>query len=209
MILGFSHLTHATTSAVDAVAAWEAQGWTRSWMAAGIDSAPEKWPLMERHARLHDLHFLEGPVRVEVISHDTGSVAAAARLGISADRRFIEVRARDSELEKAFFCTALRCVQQQDGSLALAARIPSWSVAIRIQEDADAPLDPPLDVDGLSCLAFLSTSPEADAEAMIACGGRSVTPPFRLSVNGRQLKVLMLRSPEGTLIELVKIETSQ
>lgn len=209
MILGFSHLTHATTFAADAVAVWEKQGWTRSWVASGIESAPEKWPLMERQAKLHDLHFLEGPIRLEVISHDTGSVAASARLSLSADHGVIAVRARDPERENAFFRSGLRCLPQQDGSLAFTARIPSWSVAIRVQQDADAPVDPPLDVDGLSCIAFLSTSPEADAEAMVACGGRSITNAFRLNVNGRQLKVLMLRSPEGTLIELVKIETSQ
>ena len=63
------------------------------------------------------------------------------------------------------------------------------------------------DVEGLSCLAFLSTAPEADAETILAEGGREPTAPFALTVNGRRLRVLMLRSPEGTPIELVKVET--
>jgi hypothetical protein len=64
----------------------------------------------------------------------------------------------------------------------------------------------PLDLEGLSCLAFLSTSPDEDAEALRAHGARDVTGSFRVTVNGRRLRVLMLRSPTGIPIELVKVE---
>ncbi len=207
MILGFSHLTHTTADADKAVAAWESRGWTRSWQASNVESAPAKWPLMGRRAELHDLHFLEGPVRTEIIRHDTGAVPAASRIDISDDGRTIELLARDPAREDAFFRTALRFAPREDGSLAFTGRVPGWSVTIRNLADAQAPIDPPLDLEGLSCLAFLSTAPEADAQAMVPLGGRDVTEAFRLEINGRRLRVLMLRSPEGTLIELIKIET--
>lgn len=205
MILGFSHLTHTTANANQAVATWENRGWTRSWQASGVESAPAKWPLMNRPAKAHDLHFLEGVVRLEIINHDTGAIPGPSRLGISG--QLIELLARDPAREDAFFRDALRFAPREDGSLAFSGRVPGWSATIRNRADAQAPIDPPLDLEGLSCLAFLSTSPETDAQSMVRLGGRDVTEAFRLDVNGRRLRVLMLRSPEGTLIELIKIET--
>lgn len=207
MILGFSHLTHTTADADKAVTAWESLGWTRNWQTSNIESAPAKWPLMSRHAEVHDLHFLEGPIRTEIIRHDTGALAAPSRVEMSDDGRTIELRARAPEREDAFFCSALRFAPREDGSLVFSGRVPGWSVTIRNRADAQAPIDPPLDLEGLSCLAFLSTTPETDAQAMVPLGARDVTEAFRLEINGRRLRVLMLRSPEGTLIELIKIET--
>lgn len=208
MILGFSHLTHATGDAAAAMEGWRARGWTPAWSALGVESAPEKWPLMAHPARSHDLHLLDGPVRVEVIAHDTGSAPVAGRLRLPDGASVVEIATRDLEAERRFLREALRFADGEGDVMTFSGRMPSWSVAVRPVLDAAAPLDPPLDVEGLSCLAFLSTAPEDDAEAMRAFGARDVGRSFRVTVNGRRLRVLMLRSPDGTPIELVKVETT-
>lgn len=206
MILGFSHLTHATAAADRACAYWLERGWRAEWSAPDVVSAPEKWPLMRRRAMRHDLHMLAGPVRIEVIAHDSGSTQEPGRLSVSAQGGVVEIATRDPAREARFFREAMRFVEGEDDVLSFSGRMPSWSVSVRPVLNPRAPVDPPLDLEGVASLAFLSTAPAAEAEAMAALGARDVGTPFRIAVNGRALTVVMLRSPEGVPIELVKIE---
>ena len=61
MILGFAHITK--------------NGGEYAFAKGHVPSAPEKWPLMVRHATSHNLFMgAEGAVPVEVVVHDTGVV---------------------------------------------------------------------------------------------------------------------------------------
>ena len=205
MILGFSHLIHATADAETAIAYWSRRGWTRAWDAPGIPSAPEKWPLMACPAEEHDLHLLDGPVRIEVVAHDTGTAKGIERIRLSEDRAIVELTTDDPDLERRFFREGLRFGGDTDDVSTFSGRLPGWSLSVRPVLVAEAE-ETPLDLEGLSCLAFLSTAPEEDAEALRAHGARDATGSFGITVNGRRLRVLMLRSPTGILIELVKVE---
>lgn len=205
MILGFSHLIHATADAEKAISYWSERGWTRAWDARGVRSAPEKWPLMACPAEEHDLHLLDGPVRIEVVAHDTGASRGVERLRFCEDPAIVVLTSDAPERERRFFREGLRFGDGADDVLTFSGRLPGWSLSVRpilVTETAE----PPLDLEGLSCLAFLSTAPEEDAEALRAHGARDVTGSFRVTVNGRRLRVLLLRSPTGILIELVKVE---
>lgn len=207
MILGFAHLTATTANAAEEQHRWLARGWTTSHTFPGVVSAVQKWPLMTGKARLHDLYMMDGDFCVEVIQHDTGAVSGEGRIVYRDGHggEALGVVARNPDVETGFFVDALTFAASDDGCVVLRSRFPQWSIALAVAEDANAPLDPPLDLDGLSCLAFYSTNVVEDAARIAAHGGRDAIDPFEIRVGRNDLRILMLRSPEGTIIELIQI----
>lgn len=208
MILGFAHLTATTANAGEERRRWLGRGWTESHAVPGVISATEKWPLMAGKACLHDLYMMNGDFWVEIVQHDTGVVQGDGRIAYrdGAGGCALGIVARNPDVEAAFFVDALSFAACGDGRGALTSRFPQWSIALSVTEDKNAPLDPPLDLDGLSCLAFYSTGVVEDAARIAACGGRDAIDPFEIRVKDRDLRILMLRSPEGTIIELIQVK---
>ena len=169
-----------------------------------VPSASDKWPLMARQAKAHEMAVLIGGTSIEVVSHDTGVVEADSRLGFDMARAEIMLRVRDRRAVDRFYTDGLGF--RVDGErLRFEGRFPQWSVTIRVTQDAAAPLDPPLDLEGWSCLAFYATNPEADLAQLRNAGGRDSTAMFPVEWEGGRLGITMLRDPEGTIIELIKI----
>jgi hypothetical protein len=205
LILGFAHLTATTANGAETRRHWLARGWTEKYVAHDVPSAEQKWPLMAGRARSHDLYMLEGRFWVEVVEHDTGAVADHGRIVYRETDGRLDILSRDAEREAAFFVEALSFSADRGNSVALRSRFPHWSIALNMIEDETAALDPPLDVEGLSCLAFYSTDVVADAARIARHGGRDAIAPFEIRVRDQTLRILMLRSPEGTVIELIQI----
>ncbi len=111
---------------------------------------------------------------------------------------------RDKAVIGRFFSEGLG-FHDDNGALRFDSRFPQWSVTVRLAPDADAPLDPPLDLEGWSCLAFYVTNPQADAAHLRTLGGRDETPVFGVDWSGSRMNIAMLRDPEGTVIELIKV----
>ncbi len=205
MILGFAHLTRSTATPDAVIAGLTQGGMAQTAHHKDVPSAPEKWPLLDRPAHTHELALLAGSPAIEVVSHDTGAVDAPSRLELDATRSEIRVKVRDQEAIGRFFTAGLGFHERDDGALIFASRFPQWSVTVRLAPDAAAPLDPPLDLEGWSCLAFYATNPESDAAHLRTVGGRDATAVFPVSWTGRRMNIAMLRDPEGTIIELIKI----
>jgi len=204
MILGFAHLTRSTAKPDAVIAELERGGMALKARHKDIPSAEEKWPLLNRQARCHELALLIGRPSIEVVSHDTGTVAADSRLELDATRSEIRLKVRDGKAVRRFFAQGLG-FRDDDGALRLDGRFPQWGVAIRIAAEAGAPLDPPLDLEGWSCLAFYTTDPEADVARLLGFGGRDNTATFPVQWDAGRMAIAMLRDPEGTIIELIKI----
>ena len=205
MILGFAHLTRSTATPDAVIAGLTQGGMTLTAHHKDVPSAPEKWPLLDRPARTHELALLTGSPAIEVVSHDTGAVDAPSRLELDAARSEIRVKVRDRDAVGRFFADGLGFRERADGALVLESRFPQWTVTVRLAPDAAAPLDPPLDLEGWSCLAFYATNPESDAAHLRALGGRDGTAVFPVAWSGSRMTIAMLRDPEGTIIELIKI----
>lgn len=190
MILGFAHITRNETN----------------WAGIGVQlpSAQEKWLLMERRAISHRIRVPEilYGVPQENISYDTGIVPARGRLGVIDGE--IALRVRNVSVELLFFRDGLG-FQSCDGMLQLASPLRNWEVGIRLYAYHDAPIDPPLDIDGYAALAFYSSDAEADRDHLLRHGGRTPTEPFTVKLD-REMKIVMLRSPEGTIIELIQVK---
>jgi hypothetical protein len=198
MILGFAHITKNETGYGPAFDTH-----------VPVESAPEKWPLMAERATSHyvvlgGLFLPPDPnVPLEVIKYDTDVVKAPGRLGaFGAD---IAMRVHDMDKEYRFFVPGLG-FSAELGKLYLSSAFDRWSVRIHTWVDPDpfAPIDPPLDIAGYAALAFYSSDVEADRDHLLKHGGRTPTEPFTVKLD-REMKIVMLRSPEGTIIELIQV----
>jgi hypothetical protein len=204
VILGFAHLTRSVGRIDDVVAQTQGMGFELKSLARSVPSSPAKWPLLAHRATLHDLAFMQGCLALEIIGHDTGSVQGPAVLALNAENGLIMLRVRDVSAECEFMSHAFPCTSNAD-EIEICGAFPAWSARLRVVEDASAPILPPLDVEGFSCLAFYSNSLTEDIRRLLALGARDATDQFGITVNGRDMSVVMLRSPGGAILELVKV----
>ncbi|MEQ8822825.1 MAG: hypothetical protein RIC14_00450 [Filomicrobium sp.] len=212
MIIGFAHLTVAASDANAEVAKWIAAGWEPNETFEGIASAEEKLPLLHGQARRHDLVLLRGKPTVEIVAHDTGVCPGQGPYRLAANG-VIGALARNVEKEAEFYCRGLGFVlvdleetTNAARRLELRSRFPNWCVSLELENDPAAPIDPPLDCAGFPCLAFYSTDLAGDLDRLLSCGGRDPTNRFELILGNRRVSVHMLRSPQGAIIELAKIQ---
>jgi hypothetical protein len=208
MILGFAHITKNDAE------------FAPSLRCPPIRNAPEKWPLMERRPIAHCIKFGLGKLRlpVEVVSYDTGALHAPGRLGAQMiqlggmkEEGRVRIAARDVDAETSWFCDALgfECTtrnKRYGHDIRLTRPVTHWGVWAAIRSDPEAPIDPPLDIADFAALAFYSSNVEADRDRAITAGGRDPTDPFTVKLD-REMKIIMLRSPEGTIIELIEVRT--
>jgi hypothetical protein len=187
MILGFAHITRNRPE----------QG------LLAIPNAPEKWPLMTRQAAWHWLALRRNGIVQEVVEYDTGLVDRPGRLDVGD--QVIRLSARDEHAEIGWFRDGLGFDAEGAPFMQFRSQLPHWGVNIVVERDESAPLDPPLDIHGYAALAFYSNDVEADRDHLLKHGGRTPTDPFTVKVSDREMKIIMLRSPEGTIIELIEV----
>ena len=206
MILGFGHVTLHTDDVDRSIAQLAIQVNTvyRDW-----PSAFEKTPLLSRAVERHDLVLLENLPAIEVVRHVGAFTQRSGRIDINEELSRLSVQCRNVEVEKKFFMTGIGFKEVDNGSLQFKSVIPQWTVTIDLVENYDAEIDPLLDVNGYSCLAFYVTDLEKDLKKLLGGGGRCPTKVFDVALGERRMSVLMLRSPEGTIIELIKVNKNE
>ena len=190
MILGFAHITRNVRNGTLQV--------------DPVPSAPEKWPLMSRQATSHRIGF-EGPTRqIELVEYDTDLIERRSRLGLLTTAVSMGIRSLMTEC--SFFSGGLGFdwVSGPSGGTLRITGLPNWELSILPFVEPDAPIDPPLDIAGYAAIAFYSSDVEADRDPLLKHGGRTPTEPFTVELD-RKMKIVMLRSPEGTIIELIQV----
>ncbi len=119
----------------------------------------------------------------------------------------------DPDAEAAFWqAMGLRPkARAEDGAwhvLELASPMAALRLTLVLLRGAGRP-EATLDVPGFPCLAFLSRLRDGTMAEVAARGGRDVTTPFSLAVNGRALTIALFRSPGGLLCELIQPASQQ
>ena len=206
MILGFAHLTLSTDDSAGAIITLNNQGYTVQSAYRDVPSAPAKFPLLTRPARKHDLVLLSGPVRVEVVSHDTGTVRGPANFAIDPNDTTISLCVRVPARERDFLTMGLNCkIGPGENEHAFHGPLPAWHARFRLVADDAAPTDAALDIEGFSCLAVYSNNLQEDIDRLGRLGAREATEVFAFELAGRQMEIVMLRSPGGAVFELIRI----
>ncbi len=88
--------------------------------------------------------------------------------------------------------------------LAFRAFVPSWSVSLILSETGTPPGLPCLDDAGFTCLALLSNRLEDDLRVATENGGMLPGKIFYTEISGKQLRIAMLRGPDGEPVELIQ-----
>lgn len=193
MILGFAHV------AIGCV--WNG-GFSTNYR---VPSSEKKWGLLRNKPKFHDLvvNMPSRLVPIELVNYDTGLVKGKSRIRIKRQNH-IQICARNVDDELTFF-SCLGSIS--DSKITINSKIKQWETNIRLRYDELAPIDPPLDIEGYQALAFYVTDIDSDMDRLIDAGGRDETGLFPLFINGKHFEIGMLRSPEGTIIELIKVKT--
>lgn len=191
MILGFAHVAIGCELKKEAVTYRD------------IDNHISKMKLMRKPSETHDLVVeFPGMVPLELVNYSKGLISSPSRFGVETFGS-VELRARDIEAEGKFFAgLGIRSTKRM---VHIASHLKAWRVNLWFHTDPKAPIDPPLDIAGYAALAFYSTDVEKDAAALISRGGRESTGKFSLRLGRKDLDVCLLRSPEGTIVELIKV----
>lgn len=190
MILGFAHVTVGV----------EWYNWPNE--VRGVPSSPLKWVFTANRPKYHDLVVGQGGiVPIEMVNYDTGLEHHPSRIRVMGEA-YLHVLARNRDVELAFL-SKLGVVEGR--LVAVRSQIKRWCVDIYVDERESAPLNPPIDIYGYSALAFYSSNLVDDRQMMIDSGGRDATPIFDVMVGRRKFDVCMMRSYEGTAIELLSV----
>lgn len=109
---------------------------------------------------------------------------------------------------QAFWCDGLgfRCAHAISGvaHLTLASPVAAWCLAVTLVRIDVWNDRPPLNADGMACLAFLSSNIDDDIARLALEGAESGTEQFRIVVNNRKLCVAIVGF-DGAYIELLRI----
>jgi hypothetical protein len=81
--------------------------------------------------------------------------------------------------------------------------VAHWSARVILFEGSSEQSPPMLDQPGFPCLALLSTNLERDSERLQRQGAAETTGAFALEVDGKPLKVALLRGGNGEILELI------
>lgn len=164
----------------------------------GVPSSEKKWLVTKNKPLSHDVvaEIRTSLVPIRLIRHDTGLVLIRTRISIRG-KDYIVVMARDPEKELGF----LSVLGMRGGRSIKIGEKTKLSVFL----DISAPVDPPLDAMGCTSIAVYSSDLEHDVTQLMDAGGRDYTGQFHVQLGGETRKTALLRSPEGTLIELVEM----
>lgn len=205
MILGFAHATWSTADLEASLRRFGELGLKPGARHDAKPSSAAKWVLTARQPRRHDLVLLTGHPVIELVCHDTGSVPGPSNIDLDLSLGEIIIRGQDVVAERAFFTAGLGCRQSEGAVLDCTGVVPHWCARIRIVAGSAANPGSPLDIEGFSCLAFYTSDPEGDCQRLLGLGGHDRTDGFGIEVGGRSLEIVMLRSPNGNIIELLKV----
>ncbi len=102
------------------------------------------------------------------------------------------------------------CSQDVDSSnawvvLRRESPIVQWRFNLLLHHGKEVVPFPFLDGPGTTCLAHLSSSIELDLLSLIKEGGEAATEPFEMMINGKKLKIAIVRGPSGEYIELIQV----
>lgn len=148
---------------------------------------------------------LWSPLRAQ-FWHD--SDAGGAATGVRA----LLVPVADVARAQEFWLSAMGCGLVAEGRseagpwvrVAFRAPVPQWSLDVILAEGDGQPGSSLLDAAGFPCLGLLSTNVPRDSDRMRQAGAREGSGEFHVEINGKTLRIAVVRGPDGELLELIQ-----
>jgi len=88
-------------------------------------------------------------------------------------------------------------------TLELRSVVPHWSATLRLVPLKGPPLPSLLDGPGFRCLSIIASNAERAADDLRRAGASASTGPMDLVIDGKPLRLEILRGPDGVFIEIL------
>lgn len=145
----------------------------------------------------------------------TAAATAMKKVGGASGLNGVSVASADLERSVHFWTQAMgyrkvTCSQDVDSSnawvmLRRESPIVQWRFNLLLHQEKKVTPFPFLDGPGTTCLAHLSSAIELDLLSLLKEGGEAATEPFEMMINGKTLKIAIVRGSSGEYIELIQI----
>jgi hypothetical protein len=205
MIIGFAHVAYSTPDMESAIRYWTKRGWTSINEHFDISSSSEKWVYTHGKPTKHDIAILRGKPKIEILRHNSQIAAGVSRIKICDG--YISLDVSDLVSEKSFFIDAIGFTSKNDVDLAIMRSVPSWNLNIKLILSETKLEDNRLNIEGLSCLAFVSNDIHRDRQCLLNGGAREISQVFETQLDGNRFKVVMCRTPNGNMLELFEVSS--
>jgi len=168
-----------------------------------LHNPPAKKHLLRAYSTVHNItYYKDGIVGIPVeVTHHHSPENKAEAGNLRIEDGYVILETLNSSREIEFFEGINGFGSDTNDSLIYKSRFSGVEFRLKfIDGDLDKTY---LDDIGFTCIAFISTDIYKDAEGLRERGAVDFTEPFVLTVNGKDLSILMLRSPGGIPIELI------
>jgi|GEM_PF-3273419 len=123
----------------------------------------------------------------------------------------IDIKSCNFEASKKFWRDAagFKVIAESRNALEFqpANPIPNWQLTLRVMKSYNPPAGVfKLDTPGSNLISLIATNIEADKAKLVAGGALNPSSIFTLEVNKKNLKICLLRSPEGQVVELIEFQ---
>ena len=206
MILGYSHLSLSTIDMAESEKALLQQGYEREFLTEKIPNHPAKRQFLGNFEAFHDIALYSHKTKptIEVIKHGDTLSPGLGAFGCNGD--CVSLRTTSGE-DLSFYTETLSFVQG-DGNATLQIKSPiaAWSLAINVRETGTTERSN-LDSSGYPVMALWCRKLEERLDLVKAAGVTECTDPFLVTVNDREIKVALFRSPGGGIFELMEFKS--
>lgn len=215
MIMGVDHIALSCLEIETACKNLEKDNFKVRFCEKNIPNKIEKKEFLNHYQKTHSLAFIEaqkGPA-IELTEHGSSFASGESIYRVQQGKgtiETVEVLACDFEASRSFWRDKLRFEEKvlradEAVKLKLTSPFPQWNLEVDLIQSSGEKRKNYLDVEGFSCIAFISNKIESDLENIWQAGKRA-SEVFELEVNRKWLKVAMVEGPSGEIIELIEIQ---
>ena len=206
MIIGIDHIAlNVSDVEMDAMKArLITEGFRCVFWEDTVPNHPSKQALLSHYQPTHSLGLFSpsaGGVSIEITNH--GRIAEQ-QATFHYHKEHVALWTPDIDLESMFWQKAFAFQITGPDTLKYQSVVASWSCHLKLIEKKDV-LSYSLDSNGYTCCALLTNNIESDLAQAELMGAQDIVRPFRLSLNKKQLDIVMFRSPGGAICELIQV----
>jgi hypothetical protein len=204
MILGMAHLAHSVTDIDRGRKQLESRGFECVFLEKNVINNSAKKYLLKNYESTHDICLLRNSrlnLAIEIINH--GHLCESRMGSYQLKDDSIELLTPNLGREKTFWLEVLGFKEKGENLLTFSSIIPSWSCTIKLVEKPQIKLAT-LESIGYPCMAFFTNNLDQDIKTAQLGGAYELTDFFDFSINNRNLKIVMFRTPGGAICELIQ-----
>jgi len=204
MIFGLSHLTINTSDIYATESLLKKNKYKKVLFFNAVQNHPSKKKFISSWSEDHKLMLLssENKPSIELTEYQQKSILKNNQIKIN--KSVITLKISNIDLFLKIFTNALGFHRAENNLIFLKGLMKKWDCKIKFEPGKSNPSF--LDSIGPSCLAFFSSNLEDDSNKLISFGAQYCTRKFNIFLGDKKIDIILIRLPEGIIIELLNIK---